>query len=112
MIVAYPACGILAKEIHWEYVFYVPGAIAIVWGMFWLVFIVNTPRDSRCISLAELEFIEAETDNQKDGNNVKKKLPAPPIKQILCSKPFIVLAIAQMGNYWGYYTLMSGAPLY
>lgn len=32
--------------------------------------------------------------------------------KILCSKPFMVLAVAQMGNYWGYYTLMSGTPLY
>ena len=35
-----------------------------------------------------------------------------PWKQILLSFPFWTVASAQVGNFWGYYTLMTGTPLY
>ena len=50
VIIFYPVCGVLAEELHWEYVFYVPAAIAILWALFWHFLISNTPRDCRSIS--------------------------------------------------------------
>lgn len=58
---------------------------------------------------AELKYIEAETS---DGKNQSKKLPNPPLRHILTSKPFFALVMAQMGNFWAYYTLMTGSSKY
>ena len=37
---------------------------------------------------------------------------SPPFKKILKSIPFWAVVIAQVGNYMGYYTVMTGTPLY
>ena len=48
----------------------------------------------------------------KDGDDQKKRSPGPPMRQIMTSLPFLVVCIAMMGKFWGYYTIIAGIPQY
>lgn len=42
----------------------------------------------------------------------QKKKPAPPLKSIFTSVPFLALVIVHLGQAWGTYTIMNGMPTY
>ena len=56
IILGYPICGILAEELHWEYIFYVTGGLAIIWAGFWFFSISNTPGECKYISVVRIFF--------------------------------------------------------
>ena len=48
----------------------------------------------------------------EDRADPKKKIPQPPMRQIMTTIPFLVVCIAMMGKFWGYYTIIAGIPQY
>lgn len=53
-----PACGYLIVELGWESVFYVTGAIGVLWSVMWFVLIYDSPAKHPRISAEERAFIE------------------------------------------------------
>lgn len=49
----------------WESVFYVQGAMTLVWCVLWFILVTDSPRQHKGISEAEKEYILASIGDQK-----------------------------------------------
>lgn len=53
-----PTAGVLASSIGgWPSIFYVSGALTLLWVLIWCLFGANSPEEHRTISEMEKEFI-------------------------------------------------------
>ena len=103
--------------------------MGILWSALWFYFVTETPQTNPYISQvsifsfsqfdnisqlkyfnlqAELKYIESEASRIQE----KDERFVTPWKGILTSLPFWVVTVTQVGNFWGYYTLLTGTPLY
>jgi MFS family permease len=59
-IIASALTGYFSEQEHfgWEYSFYVPGVLCLIWSLAWIWFASNEPRDHKYISIEELQSIE------------------------------------------------------
>lgn len=59
--------SIFDSEMGWPGIFYITGAIGIVWSLVFLIFGADSPRNTKFISEAEKKYIECSTgsDNQQ-----------------------------------------------
>ena len=55
-----PVCGYLCEYVNWESVFYVFGAIGVVWFLVWALLVHDGPDTHPSISQEEKEFLEVE----------------------------------------------------
>lgn len=106
-VVGYPLTSALITSMGWESVFYVQGVMTLVWCVFWFVLVADSPRQHKTISAAEKEYILASI-----GEHKKMKPPPVPLKAALTSLPFYAILLSNMGNNWGFYTLLTDLPLY
>ena len=72
-LVALPLTGFLC-EIQWDngwpLAFYVPGAIAVIWFVFWTLLVFDGPDVHPRISLEEKHYIENTTGRTTEGTQV------------------------------------------
>jgi hypothetical protein len=54
-----PFSGLLAATINWESIFYVQGALSILWYILWLFFVYDSPSQHPRISRSERHMIES-----------------------------------------------------
>jgi len=108
-----PLSGLLC-EIQWDngwpLAFYVPGAIAAVWFVFWTLLVFDGPDVHPRISAEEKHYI-LKTSGRNDGDNGEKRQSVPWVA-IFTSMPFWALLVAQVGNIWGFYVLLDEIPTY
>ena len=105
--------GILASHYGWECTFYVWGGCGIVWFIFWIVFVYETPNDHPRISDDERTFINSNV--QKSYNTSSShptKLPRVPILQIITSVPVIANIFTALGQNYGFYVILKMTPTY
>jgi MFS transporter, ACS family, glucarate transporter len=95
-----PLLGYIVHIFGWEFSFIFMGIVGFVFLIFWLKY-VHTPKKSRYINQAELDYITnggalAEMDHSgKDPKN-KNELPTwPYLRQLLKNRMFIGIYIAQ-----------------
>ena len=83
-LVSMPLSGLLC-EIQWDngwpLAFYVPGAIAAVWFVFWTLLVFDGPDVHPRISAEEKHYI-LQTSGRNDGDNGEKVIA----KQPLCKR--------------------------
>ena len=91
----------------WPTYFYVIGTIGSLWTILWAFFMYSTPEDHPSISKQELAHI-------RNGAHIEtNKVPEPvPWKSLVTSVPLWAILIAQTGDCWGIYTLLSEMPTY
>jgi len=53
-----PICGFLIASLGWESVFYVTGAIGIIWSIAWFLLVFDSPSQHPRISAEERRYIE------------------------------------------------------
>jgi len=53
-----PICGFLIASLGWESVFYVTGAIGIIWSVAWFLLVFDSPSQHPRISTEERRYIE------------------------------------------------------
>ncbi|CAF1032852.1 unnamed protein product [Adineta ricciae] len=94
----------------WPLIFYTTGIIGLIWGFFWLLFYTDSPRDQRCISNDEKEYILESTQQQLSSHS-KNEFEAP-WKAILTSPACWALFIIHTCNNWGTYTFLTSIPKY
>lgn len=94
----------------WPLIFYSTGIIGLIWGIFWILFYADSPRDQRCISNNEKEYILESTQEQLAGHS-KNEFEAP-WKAILTSPACWALFIIHTCNNWGTYTFLTSIPKY
>ncbi|XP_063598730.1 putative inorganic phosphate cotransporter [Penaeus indicus] len=91
----------------WPAVFYVFGALGLVWGIFWFLLVQDRPERHPRISPAELRHLRA------CKNAVKSDVLVPiPWREIAKSAPFWSIFLMNWASSYGLYTLMAGLPTY
>ncbi|ROT84188.1 putative inorganic phosphate cotransporter [Penaeus vannamei] len=91
----------------WPAVFYVFGALGLVWGVFWLLLVHDRPETHPRISPSELRHLRA------CKNKVKSDVLVPiPWREIAKSPPFWAIFLMNWASSYGLYTLMAGLPTY
>lgn len=89
----------------WEMVFYLFGAVGVVWTVAWFRTAYNSPREHPRISPAELALLTDETDLRPE------KAPVP-WRQILGSSAVWALIINHFCSNWVFYMLLAWLPSY
>lgn len=104
---------IAASSIGWPGLFYVSSALGLVWCTAWAYLSTNQPSESKFITSAELNYIDASknTNNQLKVDEVKRELPVP-WRAILASLPFWALVVSRAAQSWGFSTLQAEIPSY
>lgn len=111
-VVAAPVVGGALASVHWKWVFYVPGAVTLVFCLLWYILIADRPESSHFISRRELDLIRGDAGdkctviesknekNQSGGSSI-------PYRKIFKIKEFYGLAII-----WCLYCAVSGSFYY
>ncbi|KAL1129024.1 hypothetical protein AAG570_013556 [Ranatra chinensis] len=100
--------GVLIYHGGWRSVFYVFGAVGLLWTLLWSFSCYDGPTEHPFISKTELEYLNSELGDVK----TKENLPPIPWKSILSSGPVWSLALVQFGHDWGLFTVATDLPKY
>ena len=92
------------------YSLFCKGIIGLVWSIIWISFFTNSPRDHRCISIQEKEFILQNTQQQLSSNN--KRQFHVPWHAILTSRACWAFFIIHTCSNYGAYTFLTSIPKY
>ena len=99
----------------WPSIFYVFGAVGIVWFILWMVLTSKSPKDHRFIGENEREYILVNT-NMKNVVAQKKTIGQAvrevPWLSILKSKAFWALVFAHSSSNFGTYLFLTQLPTY
>ncbi len=106
LIITFPLCGYVAREVSWDAAFYVVGAITAVWYIAWLLLVYDSPEEHPRISQEEKSRILDALDS-----STSVEVPVP-WKSILTSPPMYGLLITDICNCWGLYTMATNGPSY
>ncbi|XP_066155290.1 sialin-like [Euwallacea fornicatus] len=104
-VVTWPLLGNVIEHVGWEWGFYISGILVLVWTFFWIVAVYDCPEKHPWIGSCEKDYIV----NGLSGTLSSKK-SIPPYKSILTSLPVWALGVAQFGNLWGLFFLMTAGP--
>uniref|UniRef100_A0A6P7FS33 Putative inorganic phosphate cotransporter n=1 Tax=Diabrotica virgifera virgifera TaxID=50390 RepID=A0A6P7FS33_DIAVI len=105
-IMSLPVNGFIAASwLGWPYCFYIYSIAGYLWVIMFYFLGASTPAESKRISAAEREYIEKST-------NIKGQKLTVPWKEIVKCRPFWALFLAQVGQIWGYNTLLTEMPNY
>ncbi|CAF1312349.1 unnamed protein product [Rotaria sordida] len=94
----------------WPFIFYSAAVFGFIWGITWILFYTNSPRNHRFISIQEKEYILQNTQQQLSNSN--KNDFHPPWRAIFTSPACWALFIIHTCNNWGTYTFLTSAPKY
>ncbi|XP_067213756.1 putative inorganic phosphate cotransporter isoform X2 [Linepithema humile] len=113
-VIAMPISGFLAaSNVGWPSIFYLFGALSILWSVSFFFLGADSPSNHRSISEEEKEYIEKSLriTETKGDDKVDQKQQIP-WKQIFTSVPMWAIIIAHCGQNWGYWTLLTEIPSY
>ncbi|XP_066601353.1 sialin-like isoform X2 [Prorops nasuta] len=99
--------GIILHYYSWPVVFYVFGAIGVLWFLIWVLVCYNNPQEHPFISEAEVKFL-----HERMSAHTNKKPPPVPWRHLLKSVPLWALIAAQIGHDWGFFTMVNDLPKY
>ncbi|KAM9018777.1 sialin isoform 4-T4 [Ara ararauna] len=105
-VVSLPLSGLICYYMNWIYVFYIFGALGVLWWFFWMWLVSDTPETHRSISHAEREYI---LSSLKDQLSTQKSVPWRPILESL---PLWAIVVAHFSYNWTFYTLLTLLPTY
>ncbi|XP_059476660.1 sialin-like isoform X1 [Neocloeon triangulifer] len=105
-VVSLPLCGFIGAYLGWDAIFYISSLIAACWCVAWWMYAADTPASHPTITQEELEFLR-----QNIPQKPKESLQVPWLKA-LTSVQFLVGCIANIGNDYGFHTLLTYAPKY
>lgn len=97
---------IAASSIGWPGIFYISGALGVVWSVAFFIYGSNSPSEYLSITKAERDYIESMPGSSNDRNKII------PWKEIFTSKPFWALLISHCAQNWGFWTLLTQIPSY
>lgn len=104
--------GQLAGSLGWESVFYVMGALSLIWLVLWFWLIQDSPSKQHLISAEERTLITTSLGGETNPHSEGVQKPPTPWKSILTSGAFLAILIAHTCNNWGWYMLLIELPFY
>lgn len=105
-VISLPLSGIICFYLDWTYVFYIFGAVGVLWFILWAFLVSDTPEAHKTISPVEKEFIISSLQHELSS---KKSVPW---LSILTSLPLWSIVIAHFSYNWTFYTLLTLLPSY
>lgn len=106
-----PVCGLLINISGWESVFYVTGAVGIIWSILWFVLVFDSPAQHPRITPEERMDIENKIA-EMDNNGKTMKPDNVPWRQLLTSMPVWAIIITHGCSVFGYFTVVNQLPTY
>lgn len=100
---------IAASPMKWPGIFYVSGAIGILWSTLWTIFGASSPSTSRFITEKEKKFIES---THKEDNQHNERKQSIPWMKIFTSPPFLALLFVSCCQSFGTFITSVEIPLY
>lgn len=100
--------GLLLEDMDWPIVFYLFGAIGVIWYVMWLGVCYNDPDSHPFISVGEKQYLKRTVGNVKRSED----LAPVPWLQMAKSIPLWGLIIGQIGHDWGLFMIQSDLPKY
>ncbi|XP_023247430.1 sialin-like [Copidosoma floridanum] len=98
LIISYSGSG-------WPAVFYIFGAVGMLWFPLWMVLCYNSPKKHPFISETELKYLQETSER-------KQKPPPAPYGHIFRSMPMWAFVTALFGVDWIYFTMATDLPKY
>lgn len=98
---------IMALTESWAKVFYIFGALAMLWFMFWNLLCFNDPKSHPFIKAEERKYLI-----ESIGAGERRKDLATPWVAILTSLPVWALIIGEIGHDYGFYLISTDLPKY
>ncbi|XP_062286788.1 sialin isoform X2 [Scomber scombrus] len=106
-VIALPLSGEICFYLNWTYVFYVFGAVGLVWFVLWVFLVFDSPNTHPRISERERLYIT---------NSLKNELSTSsgyiPWRSIVTSGPLWAIVVAHFSYNWTFYTLLTLLPTY
>ncbi|XP_026317478.1 putative inorganic phosphate cotransporter isoform X2 [Hyposmocoma kahamanoa] len=100
--------GLVMKNTgDWQPVFYLFGALGLLWFILWALLCYNDPESHPFISDKEKKYLE-----EALGTHRSSQPSAIPWKAIFMSVPLWALVCAQIGHDYGYFTMVTDLPKY
>lgn len=100
-------CGLMAKHLGWESVFYVYGGIGILWYISWVILIRESPEKDPFITDQEKRYIVASLKHSSNS-----KVTSVPWKAIFTSSAVWAIAASHFAENWGVYTMLTQLPTF
>merc|ERR1719167_666322 len=97
-----PISGLLCDYLGWESVFYVFGAIGVVWFVFWSLLVFDSPDKHPRISQEEHAYI---VSSLLESENSRPK--SIPWKRIVVNPAVLAIAATHITQNFGYYVLLT-----
>ncbi|KAJ6637399.1 Mothers against decapentaplegic like 4 [Pseudolycoriella hygida] len=104
--VTMPTSAYLATSFGWQSVFYVFGALGILWYTVWTIVVRSTPEKDRFISKDELIYIQSTV---RVANKSKRIIPW---KALLTSKAVYAIVASQAAMNWAFNTMLTHMPTF
>ncbi|XP_023245429.1 sialin isoform X2 [Copidosoma floridanum] len=103
--------GIIAKNLGWQWVFYIEGSVCMLWCLVWTFTIKDTPEQQTfLITSEEREYIMTSIGTTKTSH--KMKLSTVPWFQIFKSPPFLAILFAHFCSNFGWYMFLIELPTF
>lgn len=106
-VVALPLSGEICFYLDWTYVFYLFGAVGLVWFVLWAALVHNSPNDHPRISEQERLYIISSLKNE-----LSTSTDHIPWRSIVTSVPLLAIVVAHFSYNWTFYTLLTLLPTY
>uniref|UniRef100_A0A3P8RQ50 Sialin n=1 Tax=Amphiprion percula TaxID=161767 RepID=A0A3P8RQ50_AMPPE len=106
-VVCLPLSGQICFYLDWTYVFYIFGAVGLVWFILWSFLVFNSPNTHPRISERERLYI---TNSLK--NELSTSAGYIPWGSIVTSMPLWAIVVAHFSYNWTFYTLLTLLPTY
>ncbi|CAG9860032.1 unnamed protein product [Phyllotreta striolata] len=104
-VIAMPVSSLLCFYLGWESIFYVFGALALLWYVVWVILVRDSPSEDPRIKPEELLFINEAV------NAIEPTIkPAIPWRSILTSKAVWTITALICCETWGFHTFVAFLP--
>ncbi|XP_030603237.1 sialin [Archocentrus centrarchus] len=106
-VISLPVSGEIIYYLDWTYVFYIFGAVGLVWFILWALLIFDSPNTHPRISEEERLYITSSLKNElsTSASNI-------PWRAIVTSTPLLAIVVAHFSYNWTFYTLLTLLPTY
>ncbi len=111
-VVALLSSGWLVAHYGWPSVFYLFGAVGLVWVVVWTTRAYNSPLEHPHISNAERELLAPLRPIAASAEFGRRAAPVVPWKTLLALPPVWALIINHFCSNWGLYMLLAWLPSY
>uniref|UniRef100_A0A8C6L641 Sialin n=1 Tax=Nothobranchius furzeri TaxID=105023 RepID=A0A8C6L641_NOTFU len=106
-VIALPLSGEICFYLDWTYIFYIFGAVGLVWFVLWAFLVFDSPNTHPRIS--ELERLYINTSLKDELCTSSGYIPW---RAIVTSKPLLAIIVAHFSYNWTFYTLLTLLPTY